>query len=107
MKNLRRLGDESTAHYTLPELAETVGIGYRTAHHWMQRGLLTPSVQQADGSGHPAVFTHHDCLRAALLARLRSLGLSIDGLEAVIDNPRPLIDALEEWCRTSSKGFVP
>lgn len=58
---------------TLPQVAKIAGIEYRTAHVWMQRGLLRASVCDAAGSGHRAEFSWADAVRARILAELRQL----------------------------------
>lgn len=83
--------------WTLPELAEEVGLEYRTAYSWMERGLLVPSTRPTGGTGHPSLFDHRDVKTAAYLTRLRELGLSMDGLEAASVNPEPLMNELKRW----------
>lgn len=106
---VRRAGADSKVNphrHTLPQLAEYAGIEYRTAHVWMTRGLIHPSIQEANGQGHPAIFTDADCDTAMRLKALRDAGLSMDGLEAVVDNPAPLRRALEDWfdCEVGGPG---
>src|SRR5438045_2797856 len=72
--------------HTLPALARIACIEYRTAHVWMKRGLLSPSIREAGGTGHPALFSSSDVCRAIRLARLREAGLSMDGLRRVVDD---------------------
>lgn len=81
----------------MPKLAAAAGIEYRTAHVWMRRGLLKPSIREADGTGHPALFTAADCERARRLNALRDAGLSMDGLTAIVDSSAPLRAALDAW----------
>ena len=61
---------------TLPQVAIAVGVEYRTLHTWLQRGLITPSVQQSRGTGVPNLFTAQDAVKAQVIAELRRAGLS-------------------------------
>lgn len=88
--------------FTLPDVARRAGIEYRTAHMWMKSGLLTPSLRAAEGSGHPALFSEQDALRASRMARLRRAGLSVEGLHLVATDARVLRDMLTEWIRVEN-----
>lgn len=82
---------------TLPQLAERVGMEYRTAHLWVSEGLIVPSYP-SDGTGHPNLFVEADVERAGRLARLREAGLSVDGLRRVVEGASgTLRSALDEW----------
>lgn len=74
------------AVHTLPELARLAQIEYRTAHVWMKRGLLTPSIRATEGTGHPALFSQDDVKRAITLRVLRRW-LSLEGLAAANESP--------------------
>ncbi len=65
---------------TLPQVAQMVGVEYRTLHNWLQRGLLRPSVQESSGIGVPNLFSIEDAVRAKVIADLRSSGVSFDRL---------------------------
>lgn len=70
---------------TLPQLAEAVGVQYRTLHSWIKRGLLAPSVQKSRGTGVPNLFSRQDAVKAKVIADLRQTGLSFERLvEAAI-----------------------
>ncbi len=66
---------------TLPELAEAVGVEYRTLHSWLGRGLLRASVQASRGAGVPNLFSVEDAVRAKVVAELRKSGVSFDLLQ--------------------------
>jgi len=68
---------------TLPEIARRTGGEYRTLFNWRNRGILTPSVQQANGSGTRDLFSQRDAAVAGVLVRLRKRGLGIEGVAAV------------------------
>jgi DNA-binding transcriptional MerR regulator len=75
---------------TLPEVADSVGVEYRTLHSWVKRGLLTPT-HPANGTGHSARLTDDDVRVARLLARLRRAGCDIRVLKRAAED----VDATE------------
>lgn len=81
---------------TLPQLAETVGVEYRTLHSWLKRGLVEPSLQRSRGTGVPNLFDRTDAVRAKVIAELRQAGLSFDLLRQaaamLADHPSALED---------------
>lgn len=73
----------SVAGVTLPELATAAGLEYRTAHVWVHRGLLTPTIHESEGTGHPNRFAPEDVTLARALAELRHAGVSLNVLARV------------------------
>ncbi len=67
--------------FTLPQIAEITGVEYRTLHTWLERGLLFPSRERANGAGTANVFDRADALEACMLSDLRRAGLEIGALE--------------------------
>lgn len=65
---------------TLPQLADAVGVEYRTLHAWVQRGLIHPSVQRSRGTGVPNLFSERDAVRTKTIFDLRQAGLSLERL---------------------------
>lgn len=66
---------------TLPQVAEIVGVEYRTLHSWLKRGLLRPSGQRSEKTGVPNLFYAEDAVHAKVIADLRSYGLPFERLE--------------------------
>lgn len=60
----------------MPQVAEIVGVEYRTLHSWLRRGLLRPSAQESSGIGVPNLFSTADLVHAKVIADLREHGLS-------------------------------
>ena len=87
---------ESATLLTLPQLAQAVGVEYRTLHSWLRRGLLEPSVQKSRGTGIPNLFTTTDAVKAKVIAELRRAGLSFDLLDQASarlnDHPSALVE---------------
>lgn len=90
------------ATFTLPQLAELVGVEYRTLHTWVRRGLLAASCAEARGSGSRNLFDVDDALEAVVLADLRRAGVELPTLDRV---SRALRDARGQ-CRETGVLLV-
>lgn len=64
-----------------PETAKVVGITYRQLDHWARKGLVTPSVTPARGSGSQRRYSYQDLLELKVVKRLRDAGLSLQRIE--------------------------
>lgn len=64
-----------------PETAKVVGISYRQLDHWARKGLITPSVTPARGSGSQRRYSYQDLLELKVVKRLRDAGLSLQRIE--------------------------
>ncbi len=74
-------------------LAARVGITVRTLHHWDEIGLLVPS--HRTDAGHRGYGTE-DIVRLQHIMSLRGLGLSLEEIGRVLDDPRAsIVDAVE------------
>lgn len=71
--------------FTLPQLADLIGVEYRTLHTWLRRGLLVASCAKARGSGSRNVFDRKDALEALVLADLRRAGVELATLDQVAE----------------------
>jgi DNA-binding transcriptional MerR regulator len=63
---------------TLPKVADTIGVGYRTLHSWVEKGVFTPSLQASSGGGVPNLLTEQDAVAAKVIADLRETGMSLE-----------------------------
>lgn len=79
---------------TLPQIADRLGAPYRTLHSWVERGLISPSVHRAAGTGRTNLYSEADARRIAWLHRLWSLGLGFDALVLADSDPDTLVRAL-------------
>jgi DNA-binding transcriptional MerR regulator len=86
--------DPAPRVYTLPELAEICEVDYRTLHNWQKRGILSPSRQEANGSGTKNLFDEADALQVVILAELRKDGVEVRRLQAVAAKIRELIEEM-------------
>jgi DNA-binding transcriptional MerR regulator len=91
---------------TLPQVAEIVGVEYRTLHSWLKRGLLRPSAQQSSGIGVPNLFNADDLVHAKVVADLRQSGLPFERLSEAAEQLGTYPDALSRGASVLVNGSV-
>jgi DNA-binding transcriptional MerR regulator len=91
---------------TLPQVAEIVGVEYRTLHSWLKRGLLRPSAQQSSGTGSPNLFETDDLVHAKVIADLRNYGLAFDRLGEAAEKLGAYPGALTDGAAVLVNGSV-
>jgi DNA-binding transcriptional MerR regulator len=80
--------------YTVKQLAAMAGISARTLHYYDEIGLLKPSRNPANGY---RIYERPAVLRLQQILFLRELGLSLEYIQSVLDQPDfDLLSALEE-----------
>ncbi len=67
--------------YSTGEIAEICGVSVRTVQYYDKRGILTPAELSEGGR---RMYTEEDVERLRLLTYLRSLGLSIGNIAAIL-----------------------
>ncbi len=67
--------------YTTPEACQLAGVSYRQLDYWSRRGLLVPSITEADGSGSQRRYSSFDVAQARVLGRLSALGIKPGQIE--------------------------
>jgi DNA-binding transcriptional MerR regulator len=81
-------------YYTVNQLAESAGVSARTLHYYDQIGLLRPQRNPHNGY---RLYDRPAVLRLQQILFLRELGLSLDEIQAVLDQPDfDLLTALEQ-----------
>ncbi len=70
--------------FTVGELAKLTGITVRTLHHYDELGLVQPSGRTAAGY---RLYEERDVLRLQQVLLYRELGLALEQIAAVIDDP--------------------
>ena len=71
--------------FTVGDLAKLTGITVRALHHYDELGLVRPS--QRSDAGY-RLYTDHDVLRLQQVLLFRELGLPLDEIAAVLDDPK-------------------
>jgi DNA-binding transcriptional MerR regulator len=76
---------DDRAGYRAPVAARLAGISYRQLDHWTTKQIVTPSVQDADGSGSQRLYGFDDIVRLRMVKRLRDAGVSLQKITKVLD----------------------
>jgi DNA-binding transcriptional MerR regulator len=71
---------------TLPEIAKRLDVEYRTLQSWVERGLISPTVESG-GAGSTALYDEAAFVRIWRLVGLRKAGLSFEGVERYARDP--------------------
>lgn len=71
--------------YRAPQVCKLVGITYRQLDHWARTGLLTPSLQKANGSGTQRLYSFTDLLQLRVVRRLLDTGISLQKIRRAVD----------------------
>lgn len=70
--------------HTVGQLAEKSGVSVRTLHHYDEVGLLTPAIRQGRGR---RLYDRDNALRLQQILTWRVLGLSLDQIKKLLDDP--------------------
>ena len=81
--------------YLIGEVARLTGVTVRTLHHYDELGLLVPSGRTAAGYRR---YAYADLVRLQQVLGYRSLGLSLEEIAAILDDPG--VDAVDQLRRT-------
>ena len=71
--------------YRAPQVCSLVGISYRQLDYWARTGLITPSVQQATGSGSQRLYSFSDVVQLKVVKRLLDAGMSLKKIRKAMD----------------------
>jgi DNA-binding transcriptional MerR regulator len=74
--------------YRGPQTCKIVGITYRQLDYWTRTGLVTPSVQDAEGSGTQRLYSFNDLLQLKVIKGLTDAGASLQKVRQAIDYVR-------------------
>jgi len=72
------------ATFRTAEIVSILGVTARMLDRWVSAGVVAPSVQSPPGSGVDRVFSFQDLIAVAVVAKLRSLGVSLDGMRPTV-----------------------
>jgi DNA-binding transcriptional MerR regulator len=71
--------------FRAPDVAKLVGISYRQLDYWARTGLVTPSVQDAGGSGTQREYSFQDVVLLKAIKNLLDTGLNLQKVRKAID----------------------
>ena len=95
--------------YSAAAARDIVGVSQRCLDYWAERGIVTPSIQQATGKGSERRYAFDDLVKLALVKRLREAGLSLQkirkGLEAMRKRWPKKDPLLDEMLATDGSSF--
>lgn len=70
--------------FRAPMVCNLVGITYRQLDYWARTGLITPSIQEAAGSGSQRLYSFTDVVQLKVIKRLRDAGMSLPKIRAAM-----------------------
>jgi len=76
---------EQPGGYRAPQVCSLVGITYRQLDYWARTGLITPSVQAAQGSGSQRLYGFSDIVQLKVVKRLLDAGMSRKKIRTAIE----------------------
>ncbi|MGH2711922.1 MAG: MerR family transcriptional regulator [Actinomycetota bacterium] len=71
--------------FRAPDVAKLVGISYRQLDYWARTDLVTPSVQDAGGSGTQREYSFQDVVLLKAIKNLLDTGLNLQKVRKAID----------------------
>jgi DNA-binding transcriptional MerR regulator len=74
--------------YRGPQACKIVGITYRQLDYWTRTGLVSPSIQDAQGSGTQRVYSFNDLLQLKVIKSFIEAGTSLQKVRTAIDYVR-------------------
>ncbi len=80
--------------FRAPNVCNLVGITYRQLDYWARTDLITPSIQDARGSGSQRLYSFTDVIQLKVIKRLLDAGMSLKKI-------RQAMEILREQLRTS------
>ena len=83
------------AGYRGPQTCKIVGITYRQLDYWTRTGLVTPSLQEAQGSGTQRLYSFNDLLQLKVIKSLSDTGASLQKIRQAIDYLRDKVS--DDW----------
>ncbi len=79
--------DERTG-YRGPTVCEIVDITYRQLDYWARTDLVTPSLQEARGSGTQRLYSFDDIVQLRVVKRLLDTGVSLERVRVALGELR-------------------
>ena len=87
------------AGYRGPQTCKIVGITYRQLDYWTRTGLVTPSLQEAQGSGTQRLYSFNDLLQLKVIKGLSDTGASLQKIRQAIEYVRNHVD--DDWSKVT------
>jgi DNA-binding transcriptional MerR regulator len=71
--------------YRGPQVCKIVGITYRQLDHWDRTGLMSPSLEQARGSGTQRLYSYQDVVELRIIKQLLDAGVTLQRARKAIE----------------------
>ncbi len=75
----------TTHGFRAPQVCKVVNITYRQLDYWARTDLLTPSLQDAHGSGSQRLYSFSDVVQLKVIKRLLDAGMSLKRIRQAMD----------------------
>lgn len=72
--------------FRAPEAVRIAGISYRQLDYWTRTGLVTPSVNDAHGSGSQRLYSFQDLATLKVIKRLLDTGVSLQRVRRAVEH---------------------
>ena len=72
--------------FRAPEAVRIAGISYRQLDYWTRTGLVTPSVNDAHGSGSQRLYSFQDLATLKVIKRLLDTGVSLQRVRKAVEH---------------------
>lgn len=99
MAELTTPAAQPTQGYRGPTATKIVGITYRQLDYWTRTGLITPSIQEATGSGTQRLYSFNDLLQMKVIKSLLDAGLSLQKVRDAIEYVQT--NMADEWTKAT------
>ncbi len=76
--------------FRAPEAVRIAGISYRQLDYWTRTGLITPSVNDAHGSGSQRLYSFQDLATLKVIKRLLDTGVSLQRVRKAVEHLRKM-----------------
>ncbi len=78
-------GEAEMEGYGGPRVCKLAGITYRQLDYWARTGLLTPSLQEAQGSGTQRLYSFEDVVRLRIIKRILDTGMNLNKIRRTVE----------------------
>jgi DNA-binding transcriptional MerR regulator len=72
--------------YRAPEAKRIAGITYRQLDYWTRTGLVTPSINDAHGSGSQRLYSFQDLATLRVIKKLLDTGVSLQRVRKAVEH---------------------
>lgn len=71
--------------YRGPVVCNVVGISYRQLDYWATKGIVTPSIADAQGSGSRRLYGFNDIVQLRVIKKLLDAGVTLPKIRRALD----------------------